>query len=371
MHSLLCFVNPVGCATTTLAKASLGDLFGALTSWVLSSVGWLLHATAAVLNAAGEPASIIRAASPEYLTLATLSPAVLLIALLVSTLHSLRHGEVAAQWRTFLGVAPACVVAIVAARPMALLALEAVNQLCTTAASSVGTGEIALSRALASLSLASTPGFGLFVLAALVVLGGVLLWCELVVRAVVLTLLIVLVPVVVPLAAIPAMRRVGWRLGETFAAVALSKFLIVVTLALGLSELKGGGATTVITGAVTLMLASLTPFVILRLIPFIEQSALHGVEGLRQRATRAAAAAPSSPVGAAVAALAPAVAPPAPAQRAQDWGVPMWEPGPDIEMPPFEGDSPPPPVGEPELRSGHVAYYTDDMGPVIGWHFDD
>jgi hypothetical protein len=119
------------------------------------------------------------------------------------------------------------------------------------------------------------------------------------------------------------------------------------------------------------MLASLTPFVILRLIPLVEQSALHGVEGLRQRATRAVAAAPSSPVGVAVAALAPDVAPPPPPQRAEDWGIPMWEPGPDIEMPPFEGEQPPPPVGEPQLRSGHVAYRTDDMGPVIGWHFDE
>jgi len=371
MHTLLCLANPVGCATTSLAKASLGDLFGALTSWVLSSVGWLLHATGAVLNAVGEPASIVRAATPEFMTLATLSPVLLLISLLVSALHSLRHGDPVALWRTFLGVAPACVFAIVAARPFAALSLDVVNQLCATAASSVGTGELAVSKALASLSAASTPGFGLFVLAALVVLGAVLLWCELVIRAVVLTLLLVLVPVVVPLSAMASMRRLGWRLGETFLAVALSKFLIVVTLSLGLSELSGGGALTVITGAVTLMLASLTPFVILRLIPFVEQSALHGVEGLRQRATRAVAAAPSSPAGMAVAALAPDVAPPAPATRAEDWGIPMWEPGPDIEMPPFDAPTPPPPVGEPQLRTGHVAYYTDEMGPVIGWHFDE
>ena len=371
MHSLLCFVNPVGCAATSLAKSSLGDIFNALTSWVLSSVGWLLHATGVVLNSVGEPAAIIRAATPEFLTLATLSPILLLISLLVSTLHALRHGDASALWRTFAGVAPACVFAIVAARPLASLVLEAVNQLCTTAASSVGTGELSLSQALTKLATAPTPGFGLFVLAALVVLGGVLLWCELVIRAVVLTLLIVLVPVVVPLVAVPAMRRLGWRLAETYLAVALSKFLIVVTLSLGLSELSGGGANTVITGAVTLMLASLTPFVILRLIPFVEQSALHGLEGLRQRGTRAVAGAPTSPVALAVAAVAPDVVPPGPPPRSEDWGLPMWEGGSDIEMPPFDAETPPAPVGEPQRRTGHVAYYTDDMGPVIGWHFDE
>jgi hypothetical protein len=370
MHGLLCFLNPVGCATTSLAKASLGDLFGALTSWVLSSVTWLLRATGIVLNATGEPTSIIRSATPEFMTLATLSPILLLLSLLVSTLHSLRHGEATAIWRTFLGVAPMCVFAIVIARPLAQMSLEMVNQLCTTASSSIGTGEGAMSRALMGL-MASTPGFGLFVLAALVVLGGVMLWCELVIRAVVLTLLIVLVPVIFPLAAIPAMRRVGWRLVETFLAVALSKFLIVVTLALGLSELTGTGATTVITGAVTLVLASAMPFVILRLIPLVEHSAMQSLEGMRQRASRVVAAAPSSPAGMALAALAPDVAPPAPPERPEDWGIPMWEPGPDIEMPPMDGERPRPPVGEPRLRSGHVVYSTDDMGPVIGWHFDE
>lgn len=371
MHSVLCFLNPVGCATTSLAKASLGDLFGALTSWVLSSVGWLLRATGAVLNDAGEPAAITRAATPEFVTLATLSPVLLLGAMLVSALHALRRGDAGSLGRSFLGVAPACVFAIVAARPLASMLLRVVNQLCVTAAGPVGSGERALSHAVMSLPAASTPGFGLFVLAGLVVVGGVLLWCELVIRAVVLTLLLVLVPVVVPLAVVPALRRVGWRVAETFAAVALSKFFIVVTLALGLSELAGVGASTVITGAVTLALAAAAPFVILRLIPLVEQSALHGVEGLRQRATRAAAVAPSSPAGRALAALAPDVPPPAPPERAEDWGLPMWEPGPDVEMPPFDAETPPPPVGEPRLRTGHVAYYTDDMGPVVGWHFDE
>ena len=371
MHMLVCLVEPVGCATRSLTKATLGDLFGALTSWVLSSVAWLLHATGIVLNSAGEPGAIVHAASPEFLTLATLSPILLLIGLLASTLHSLRHGDSAALWRSFLGVAPACVFAIVAARPLAALVLDAVNQLCSTAGSSLSHGEMSVSRALTALSLASTPGFGLFVLALLVVVGGVLLWCELIVRAVVLTLLIVLVPVVMPLVAIPAMRRVGWRLVETFMAVALSKFLIVVTLALGLSELTGAGATTVITGAVTLMLASATPFVILRLIPLVETSALHGVEGLRQRATRAVASAPSSPAGMALAALAPEVAPPPAPERPEDWGIPMWEPGPDFEMPDHDGPPPAPPVGEPLLRRGHVAYYNDEGGPVVGWHFDE
>ena len=371
MHPLVCLVDPVGCATRTVAKATLGDLFGALTNWVLSSVAWLLHGTASVLSSAGEPGSVVRAASPEFEALTSVSPILLLVGLLVMTLQSLRHADSAALWRSFLAVAPACVLAIVAARPLATLLLQAVDQLCTTAGSTVSHGEVSVSRALVALSVTTTPGFGLLVLASLVVVGGVLLWCELIIRAVVLTLLIALVPVVIPLACIPAMRRVGWRLLETFVAVALSKFAIVVALALGLTELTGHGATTVVTGAVTLILAAATPFVILRLIPLIEISALHGVEGLRQRAVRAAMGAPHSPVGRVLSALTPEVVPPGAPERPEDWGIPMWEPGPDFEMPNYEGPPPPAPVGEPRVRKGHVAYYTDKGGPVVGWHFEE
>ena len=68
-----------------------------------------------------------------------------------------------------------------------------------------------------------------FLLSIFVVIGTMLLWFELIVRTVVLTLLLVLVPVIVPLATFPSLRRLGWRLGETFVAVAASKFAIVIT----------------------------------------------------------------------------------------------------------------------------------------------
>ena len=120
----------------------------------------------------------------------------------------------------------------------------------------------------------------LFLLAARVVFGTWVLWCELIVRAVVLTLLLVLVPVIVPLATFPAGRRLGWRLAETFLAVAASKFLIVITLSLGFDELLGSSATQIITGAVTLMLATFSPFTLLKLIPFVETAAMHNLEGV-------------------------------------------------------------------------------------------
>jgi len=368
--NILCIFSPVTCAATFVAKATLGDLFNALTAWVLGSVQWLLDAAGAVLTRASDPATVVHAASTEFPTLVGLAAPLMLVGLMVSTLSALRHGDAAGLWRLYLGVAPACVLAIAIARPLAGLILSAVDQLSSSAALTVAAHESRLAKELLTLPSA-TPGFGLLILGAAVVIGCVLLWCELVLRTVVLAVLLVLVPVIVPLATFPSVRRIGWRLAETFLAVAASKFFIVVVLVLGLNELTGDSATQVITGAVTLLLATATPFVVLRIIPFVEQSALHQVEGLRQRATRAVAMVPSSPIAAAARALAPEVDPPGPPSRPDDLGLATWEGDGDLELPPMDAESPPPPVGTPRLRGGHVAYRVDEGGPVVGWHFDE
>jgi len=366
----MCIFSPVTCVASTAVKATFGGLFNAVTTWVLGSVQWMLDAAGTVLTRASDPATVIHAASTEFPTLVVLAAPLMLVGLMVSTLAALRHGDAEGLWRLYLGVAPACVAAIAIARPLAALILRAVDQLSSSAALSVAAHESRLAKELLALPSA-TPGFGLLLLGLAVVIGCVLLWCELVLRTVVLAVLLVLVPVIVPLATFPSVRRIGWRLAETFLAVAASKFFIVVVLVLGLNELTGDSATQIITGAVTLLLATATPFVVLRVIPFVEQSALHQMEGLRHRATRAVQMAPSSPVAAAARALAPEMEVPGPPTRPDDLGIPTAQGDGDIELPPLDAESPPPPIGTPRLRGGHVAYRLDKDGPVVGWHFDE
>lgn len=370
MSHLLCLFSPVNCATTFIAKATLGDLFTALTTWILNSVQWFLTAAGSVLTSMSEPTTVVNSANQEFGVLLVLAPLLMMVGLLVSTMQALRHGDASSLWRVYFGVAPACVAGIFLARPLTKLVLEAVNQLSSSAAASVANHTTNLVNAFTSLST-STPGFGLFILALAVVVGTWLLWCELLVRTVVLSLLLVLVPVIVPLSTFPSLRRLGWRLAETFLAVASSKFLVVIALTLGLDELQGSSASEIVEGAVTILLATCSPFVLLRVIPFVEQSALHNLEGVRQRFTRAATALPNSPAVAAARSLLPEPPMPEPPSRPDDLGLGMWEAGPDVEFPTHDGPRPAPPVGTPRLRGGHVAYGTDHMGPVVGWHFDE
>jgi len=373
MGHLLCLLNPGSCVVTTVAKSTLGDLFDAFTAWIMGSVQWFLTSAGQVLNSASDPAVVLRSASQEFNVLLTLSAPLMLLGLLVSTIEALRRGDGSALWRTYLGVAPAAVLAVAMARPVALLILQAVDQLSSSASSTVVVHENLLATSLMSLAT-TTPGFGLSILAIGVVVGTWLLWCELIVRTVVLTLLLVLVPIIVPLSTFPAARRLALRLAETFLAVAVSKFVIVVTLSLGLDELTGSSATQVVTGAVTLMLAAGTPFVLLRVIPLVERSALHNLEGVRSRFSRAATGLATSPAAGLAMSMMPDVAVPGPPEPPEDLGLAMWDSSAPVSVPsPPSPDSEPmaPPIGQPTPRTGHVAYRLDDMGPVVGWHFDD
>lgn len=369
MSGFFCIFTPTSCVAK-IAKSTFGDLFNALTSWIVDSVEWLLGGVGKVLSSASDPATVLTGAKDEFTNLLVLAPILLMIGLLVTTLQALRHADAASLWRVYLGVAPACVAGVVLARPLASLILQAVNQMSVSAAGGVAHHEATIAKALLLLA-PTTPGFAVFALASVVVVGAILLWFELIVRTVVLTLLLVLVPIVVPLSTFPALRRLGWRLAETFLAVAASKFLIVVTLVLGLNELTGNSATEIITGAVTLLLATCTPFLLLKVIPFVEQSALHHLEGLRSRATRAASNASSSPVAQVARAMTPASPVPGPPERPEDLGLETWPGTPETPMPNYDGESPPPPIGRPRPRGGHVAYRHDEGGPVVGWHFDE
>jgi hypothetical protein len=371
MTHWLCILEPTSCISD-LGKSAFSEVFDAITEWIVGSVEFFLDAVGHVITSASEPSTVVNGANAEFNQLLLPAPVLMMIGLLVSTLSALRHGDSASLWRVYLGVTPACVAGIVLARPMATLILEAINQLSSNAATTVAAHEGVLGSALVGLT-PTTPGFAVFLMAIVVVIGTMLLWFELIVRTVVLTLLLVLVPVVVPLATFPSLRRLGWRLAETFVAVAASKLVIVVTLSLGLDELTGTSVSEIVTGAVTMLLATLTPFMVLRVVPLLEQSALHNFEGLRNRATRAVAGASTSPVARAAGAMKPGVSAPGAPTKGPDLGLDMWPGSGETPMPPLDPEGPPPkpPVGTPRRRTGHAVVLEDKMGPVIGWHWDD
>jgi len=283
----------------------------------------------------------------------------------VATLQALRHGDAASLWRVYLGVAPACVLALFVARPFATLILQTVNQLSSSAANTVIERQAELTSALTSVATAARPSplragrRGRDRVVALVV--------RIDRRAVILTLLLVLVPVIVPLATFPAGRRLAgaWRdiPRRRREQVPHRDYSDP-----GFSELLGDSATQVITGALTLILASFSPFLLLKVIPFVETAALHNLEG-SSAPHQDDDNIPSSPLAQAARAMArkhlqrtrrgPTISDSHVGGRSGDARARG------------DGSEVAAAVGTPTPRGGHVAYRTDEMGPVVGWHFDE
>lgn len=373
MGGLLCFLSPIGCAAGSIAKSTFSGLFNAVTGWMLGSLHWLLGIVSTALNATSDAGNITKAASGEFDSLLRLSPLVLLVGLLIATLQGIRRADSSVLWRLYLGVAPACVGGIFLARPLAHLLIEVVNQLSSGSVSQVARHTQLLEKSIATMP-SSTPGFGLFLLVTSLVGASFLLWCELVVRMSIMTLLLALVPIVLPLAVIPSLRRVALRLVETFSAVVVSKFLIVIALLVGFSEMAIGNATAAIVGAITMILAIFSPIVLLRIIPFLESSAALGLVGLRQRATAVAMNLPNSPIGKAAYYMQPINdVDEGPPVMPEDFGIPEWDEVYDTEVPVIDPDQKwdPPVLDNGRVRRGHRVIKSDHMGPVIGWVWDD
>jgi len=138
------------------------------------------------------------------------------------------------------------------------------------------------------------PAFVVFVGGLLVALAALGLWLELVVRAAAVSVATLFLPLALAAMVWPAVAHWCRRLADTLVALVLSKLVIAAVLALAVGALAGGlgvGATggdgggfgAVVTGIALLVIATLSPFTLLRLIPAVEAGAISHLESARHR----------------------------------------------------------------------------------------
>jgi hypothetical protein len=185
------------------------------------------------------------------------------------------------------------------------LALAATDELCQVI---LGQSNAALGGSLQGLSTAmvvpGAPQLVAAVIAFLLIVGSVLLWLELVVRAAAIYVAVFFMPLALACFVWPATTAIAKRTVELLAALILSKFVIVATLTLGVAALHGGPSPdNAVIGSAILLIAAFAPFCLLRLAPIVEAGAIAHLEGMSHRplrfASRAAttaAAGPAHPV---------------------------------------------------------------------------
>jgi hypothetical protein len=321
--------------------------------------------TAEVLGHTSAANVITSAVHAQYQRNAVLSPLLCLGGLLVMAGVSALRGDLGGLLRHVTLFLPLGVVLVVVAPRLFTTVLTVSDSLTT----SIG-GAMLLPTASSPWSFHGVTGLDQALVGLLCALSAVLLWIELIVRNVLLAVLLCCVPFVAALLVWSPMRRVVTRLAEAIVVIGLTKPFIAMVLSLGLSAMSvNGGTVAGITGVATLLLAVLAPFVLLRVVPVFETSALHAVDGLRQRVSRSVAAAPQHPVAQGVAiAMAPKVA--VPAEPGDDLGIEMWEGSGESPLPPLDAAPPPLPLRPVRLPGRHFLTH-DHLGPVISFEFDD
>ena len=133
------------------------------------------------------------------------------------------------------------------------------------------------------------PAFVVFIGGLLVAIATLVLWLELVVRAAAVSVATLFLPLALAALVWPAVSHWCRRLADTLVALILSKLVIAAVLSLAAGALAGGlglGATggdgggfaAVVTGIALLVIATASPFTLLRLIPAIEAGATSHLE---------------------------------------------------------------------------------------------
>ena len=132
---------------------------------------------------------------------------------------------------------------------------------------------------------AALAGFAGVLVAVVVAAVSLVLWLELVVRSAAIVVATLFLPLA--LAGVVWQESARWarRLAETLAALVLSKLVVVAVLVLAARTVAdGSGLDGLVQAAALLVLATLSPFSLLRLMPMVEAGAVGHLEGLGRRA---------------------------------------------------------------------------------------
>ena len=116
-----------------------------------------------------------------------------------------------------------------------------------------------------------------------------LLWLELVVRSAAVAAASLFLPLALVGLAWPATSHWARRLGETLAALVLSKLVIAAVLALAAGLVVASSSLSgVVQGVALLAVAAFAPFALLKLVPVVEAGAIAQLESMGRRPIRAA-----------------------------------------------------------------------------------
>ena len=289
-----------------VAGVGVDAVFSAAGQWVASGAVWLLGQ---VGNAMAATTSVDLGAgwfAAHESVMAALAAVVVLPMACCAAIQAVYRQSPSILLRTFLVYLPLSLLLTGVAVELVRLALAVTDALSSRVLASAGADTTNLlapvSGFFAGVGLAepAVPAFVVFVGGLVVAAVAFVLWVELVVRAAAISAAVLFLPLSLASLVWPAVAHWCRRLADTLAALILSKLVIAAVLSLAAAALaggfgqsgsaSGGGFAAVITGIALLVVATLSPFTLLRLVPAVEAGAVSHLESTRHRLQAAARA---------------------------------------------------------------------------------
>ncbi len=305
---------PVGGATCAAvsglagagASAGANLIFSEAAQWVAGGAVWLIAQVGRAMSASTSidlGAGWFRA---HEAVMASLAAVVVLPMACCAAIQAVYRQSASMLLRTFLVQLPLSLlltgVAVTLVR-MALAATDAMSALVLSSGgvdtTTVFTGLFAFLTPAGLVTAGIVPGFVVLIGGLLVAAAAFVLWLELVVRAAAVSVAVLFLPLALAALVWPSVAHWCKRLADTLVALVLSKLVVAAVLSLtagaiagGMGSSAGGGGgdfTSVVTGIALLVIAVLSPFTLLRLVPAVESGAVAHLESARHRLKSAAA----------------------------------------------------------------------------------
>ncbi len=290
----------VGDVVGGVAGAGISAVFTAAGQWVASGAVWLLGQVGHAMSASTTVDLSSGWFAEHESVMATMAAAVLVPMLACAALQALWRQSASMLLRAFLVQLPLALLLTGVVVELVQMALAVTDALCAQVLAGAGVdttnilAPVSAFLAGAGAVNVQVPAFVVFVGGLLVAVAALGLWLELVVRAAAVSVAVLFLPLALATLVWPAVSHWCRRLVDTLVALILSKLVIAAVLSLAIGALAGGlgvGATggdgggfaAVVSGIALLIIATLSPFTLLRLIPAVEAGAVSHLEASRHR----------------------------------------------------------------------------------------
>lgn len=202
-----------------------------------------------------------------------------LVFLLLALVRALFAGEFSAMWRASLIDVPVAFLGTALTVVVAAALLDVVDAASVTLLGEDGEQLSAFSESLADAERLNGAGLLGILFGVLFIVGAVLVWIQLLVRAALIYIVIAFAPILWVTRAYPGTRSISRRGIEIALSLIVSKFVVAVSFRLGAEALRGGGVTgdevdlsAMLVGAAIMLLTAYMPFAVFKVIPIVESA---------------------------------------------------------------------------------------------------